>query len=70
MQRSYNDSSRAARPLYKIGRRFYRVKELWVNIYPPLEGTRMQGEDPTLADVARQRRVNVGRGSSKPPLPD
>jgi len=28
----------------------------------------MQGEDPTLADVARQRRVNLGRGSSKLPF--
>ena len=28
----------------------------------------MQGEDPTLADVARQRRVNVERGSSKLPF--
>jgi len=28
----------------------------------------MQGEDPTVADVARQRRVKVGRGSSKLPF--
>jgi hypothetical protein len=30
--------------------------------------TRMQGEDPTLADVARQMRGNVGRGSLKLPF--
>ena len=35
---------------------------------PDLGGNRMQGVDPTLADVARHRRVNVGRGSSKLPF--
>jgi len=60
MPRLCSESSRAAQSLHKIARRFYYVKERWVNIYLPLADS-LSGYGP-VGSVNRPVRLSASGG--------